>query len=307
LEQIKTLEGLAGFPSGAFIPTVAVAAGQDEDTILAVHRAVSKKFVKAVLVGDEEVIKRIVHERELDPDDLPIEHCKTPAEAATKAVSLVRSGEADILMKGLVRSDDYLKAILNKNTGLLDKGELLSHMAVVGIPQYPRLLLITDAAIIPLPSLEQKLKMISYAVQVAAAMGVENPKVALVSASEAVSPKVASSVETAVLATMGHRKQIPHAIVDGPLALDVALSPEHCTKKGLESEICGDADVLLFPNIESANTFYKCCTIFAGAKMAGVVMGTRSPVVLTSRADTEDSKFYSIALAARMAIKQREA
>jgi len=202
-----------------------------------------------------------------------------------------------------VKTSTYMKAILDKEKGLLLKGGLLSHIALMEIPAYTKLLIISAAAIIPMPGLDQKLKILEYAIEVAHAIGNKLPKAALISATETVSFKVQSSVDAAVITAMARRKQLEGAIVDGPLALDVSLSKEHCVIKGLESPINGEADILIFPNIETANTFYKCATLLAHGKTASIVVGTTAPVVLTSRADEEDSKFYSIVLAARMAVK----
>ena len=303
MKPILKLQDLLDVVKGEATPTIAVAAGQDPDTILAINRAVKENVVKAIMVGNKEAIVRVANEKGVEQIDFEIVSVSDPEHAVLEAVQLVREKKADMLMKGLVKTSTYMKAILDKEKGLLLKGGLLSHIALMEIPAYTKLLIISDAAIIPMPGLDQKLKILEYAIEVAHAIGNKLPKAALISATETVSFKVQSSVDAAVITAMARRKQLEGAIVDGPLALDVSLSKEHCVIKGLESPINGEADILIFPNIETANTFYKCSTLLAHGKTASIVVGTTAPVVLTSRADEEDSKFYSIVLAARMAVK----
>ena len=217
------------------------------------------------------------------------------------AVKFVREGQADMVMKGVVKTATFMKAVLDKHTGLLPQDGLLSHVALMEVPTYPKLIILSDAAIIPEPNLDEKIKILQYAIEVAQALGIEIPKTALVSATETISFSMQSSVDAAVITAMTQRKQITGAIVDGPLALDVCLSKEHVRIKGLDSPIDGEADVLIFPNIETANTFYKCVTVLARGTAASMVVGTKAPVVLTSRADSDDTKFFSIVLAARLA------
>lgn len=303
MKPILKLQDLLDVVKGEATPTIAVAAGQDPDTILAINRAVKENVVKAIMVGNKEAIVRVAEESGVEHTSFEIVSVSDPEHAVLEAVQLVREKKADMLMKGLVKTSTYMKAVLDKDKGLLPKGGLLSHIALMEIPAYTKLLIISDAAIIPMPGLDQKLKILEYAIEVAHAIGNKLPKAALISATETVSFKVQSSVDAAVITAMARRKQLEGAIVDGPLALDVSLSKEHCVIKGLESPINGEADILIFPNIETANTFYKCSTLLAHGKTASIVVGTTAPVVLTSRADEEDSKFYSIVLAARMAVK----
>ena len=303
MKPILKLQDLLDVVKGEATPTIAVAAGQDPDTILAINRAVKENVVKAIMVGNKEAIVRVAEESGVEHTSFEIVSVSDPEHAALEAVRLVKEKKADLLMKGLVKTSTYMKAVLDKDKGLLPKGGLLSHIALMEIPAYTKLLIISDAAIIPMPDLDQKLKILEYAIEVAHAIGNKLPKAALISATETVSFKVQSSVDAAVITAMARRKQLEGAIVDGPLALDVSLSKEHCVIKGLESPINGEADILIFPNIETANTFYKCATLLAHGKTASIVVGTTAPVVLTSRADEEDSKFYSIVLAARMAVK----
>lgn len=304
MKPVLKLQDLLTAVKGETTRNVAVAAGHDPDTILAIARAVEEDVIKAILVGNEKEILRVAKDKKVNPSLFDIMNAEDDISATTKSVLLVREKKADMLMKGSVNTSTYMKAILDKDRGLLPQGKLLSHVAVMEIPTYPKLLLVSDAAIIPTPDLDQKIQILNYAVEVANALGNKMPKVALVSATETISFKVQSSVDAAVITAMSQRKQIRGAIIDGPLGLDVSLSPEHCLIKGLESPIHGQADILIFPNIETANTFYKSTTLLAKATVASIVVGTTAPVILTSRADEDDSKFYSIVLAARLAAKR---
>lgn len=304
MKPILKLQDLLTAVKGEPTRKVAVAAGQDPDTILAIARAVEEDVIKAILVGNEKEILRVAKDKKVNPSLFDIMHADDDSSATTESVLLVREKKADMLMKGSVNTSTYMKAILDKDTGLLPQGKLLSHVAVMEIPTYPKLLLVSDAAIIPTPDLDQKIQILNYAIEVANALGNQMPKVALVSANENISFKVQSSMDAAVITAMSQRKQIRGAIIDGPLALDVSLSPEHCVIKELESPIHGEADILIFPNIETANTFYKSTTLLAKGTAASIVVGTTAPVILTSRTDEDDSKFFSIVLAARLAAKR---
>jgi phosphate butyryltransferase len=228
-------------------------------------------------------------------------HAATDTEAAAKAVALVRGGEGDLLMKGLLSTDKYMRAILNKEQGLLEPGAILSHVTVMEHPGHPKLLLAGDVAVIPEPDLREKLAILGYLAQTARALGIELPKVAVLAASEQVQPKLRASVEAALLAKMADRGQIQGALVDGPLALDAAIDPESARIKGLTGPVAGDADCLLFPFLEAGNTFYKAGTKLGGAEVAAVVAGARVPCVLSSRGDSPRTKLSSIALAALLA------
>jgi len=220
--------------------------------------------------------------------------------AGRRARDMVREGEADVLMKGLIPTSDYMKLILDKEQGLLPPGNVLTHLSVWELPALDRLLFGSDVAIIPLPDVETKKKILRYCVDAAHDFGLETPKAALIAASEKVSPKMPATQEAAAIAADA-ADDFPDAIVHGPLALDVALSPEACRIKGLETPVGGEADIVVFPNIETGNVFYKSSTLLSGATLAAVVVGTMAPCVLTSRADSETSKFLSIALGCRLA------
>jgi phosphate butyryltransferase len=206
-------------------------------------------------------------------------------------------------MKGLVSSDKYMRAILNKEHGLMPKPDaVLSHVTVIENPNYHKLMFVSDVAVIPVPDFKQKVMMTHYLITAAHTLGIENPKVAIIAATEQVMASMPACVDAAMIAKMADRGQIKGAIIDGPLALDVAIDKESCEIKKLKSEVGGDADCLLFPNIESGNVFFKTNTKLAGAELGGVVFGAKVPCVLTSRGDSEKTKLYSIALAAMLAV-----
>ena len=302
MKRIKKLDDLLEILKNAYTPAVAVAAAQDKDTIIALDRTVKENIVSANLVGDEDKINTIFKENNIDKNLFTITSEKDEKEATLKAVSLVKEKKADILMRGLGDTETYLKSILNRKNGLIPSGGFLSHVAIMDIPFYPKLLMISDAAIIPNPSFDEKIKILQYTIDIAQALGNPIPKIALVSATETISFKVQSSVDAAVITAMAQRRQIKGAVIDGPLALDVSISPEKCKIKELDSPINGEADVLLFPNFETANTFYKSMTLLARGTAASILVGSENPIVLTSRADSIDSKFYSILLAAHLAV-----
>jgi phosphate butyryltransferase len=281
--------------------TLAVACGEDPHTIEAVGKGVQEGIVKATLVGKRSKIEEVSKEHSLDPGAFEIMDESDEEKALRLAVRLVKQGERDFLMKGLVDTSKYMRAILDKENGLLPPGQTLSHVTVVEFPLHSKVLIVSDVAVIPKPDLSQKIAMTNYCIQVAHAFGIEKPKVAIIAAVEKVNPKMDETIHAAILSKMADRGQIKGAIVDGPLALDVAVCKECCEIKGLKSPVDGDADVLVFPNIETANVFFKTCTQLARGEIAGVVAGTEVPCILTSRADSEASKFYSIALGALLA------
>lgn len=302
MDPIHRLEDLVKAVKGGPRMTMAVAAGEDPATIHAIARGVTQGIIKVVLIGAQDKVEILIQSYSSELATMvEVQNAQNEAECAEMAVRLVHDGKADILMKGLMGTATFMKAILDKEKGLVTKEGLLTHVAVMEISTYPKLILVSDAAIIPNPNLDEKVQILKYNIQVAHALGIQNPRAALVSAVEKISFKLQSSVDAAVIKAMAERKQIIGAIVDGPLALDVALSKKHCEIKGLETPINGEADILLFPNIETANTFYKSVTLFANGNTASVVVGAKAPAVLTSRADDDDSKFYSILLAARLA------
>lgn len=273
--------------------------GVDDHTISAVYMAVEAGIVEGILVGDEEMIKKVCAENNYDMSKLTVVNNNNELKSISQAVDMVNAGEADILMKGLCSTDKYMRGILNKEKGLLPPKAVLSHVCVVQNPGYHKLLVISDIAVIPAPDLKQKQAMIGYVANTARALGVEKPKVAMITATEQMLPGMPACVEAAMLAKMSERGQIAGCVVDGPLALDVALCKEAAEIKKLKSEVAGDADCCVFPSIEAANVFYKLAGHFCpGVKMAAMVAGAKAPCVLSSRADSTETKLNSIALAA---------
>ena len=272
----------------------------DSHTIAAVSAAIDRGIVEATLVGDIETIKKVCAEEGIDPNKFELVQEANDNKAGALAVKLINEGKGDILMKGLLSTDKYMRAILNKETGLMPgkKNDMLTHMAVFEIPRYHKLLVCSDVAIVPAPDMKQKQQILSYLISTAKNLEIEKPKVALIAATEQVSTGMPACVEAAIISKMGDRGQIKGAVLDGPLALDVAIDAESAKTKKVGGEVAGNADCLLFPNIESGNVFYKCCTKFGGAELACMVVGAKVPCILTSRGDSAKTKLYSIALAA---------
>ena len=295
--MITTLDQIVERVKGKATKRLAVAVAEDPHTIEAVGRAVKEKLVHATLTGDEKAIKKVADEAKVDPKIFEILHEPDKAKALSLAIAKVRAGEADFLMKGLLDSSLYIRGIIDKEKGLLPPGKLLSHVTVIQAPAWKKLIVCGDVAVIPAPDLEAKIAILNYAIAVAHKLEIEKPKAVLLSAVEKVNPKMPSTTESAIIAKMADRGQIKGAIVDGPLALDVAFSEESARIKGLVSPVAGDADILVFPSIEAGNIFFKACTYLANAELGAVVVGATCPCVLTSRGDSEDTKFYSIALA----------
>ncbi len=275
---------------------IAVAAAQDDAVLSAVEDARARGLVEATLIGDKSAIERVAAAERIDLSPYEIVHEAEPAKAAASAVAHVREGEAALVMKGLLDTSVVLRAVLNKETGL-NAGRLVSHIGVIESPHYHKLFVITDSAINIAPTLAEKIDIIRNAVDVSRALGVELPKVALLAAVEKVNPdKMPCTAEAAILTQMNRRGQIPLCIIDGPLALDNAVSAEAARIKKIESPVAGDADVLVSPDIEAGNVLYKALLDLGGAKGAGLVVGAKAPIVLTSRADTAETKLASIAL-----------
>lgn len=278
-----------------------VAYANDSHSIEAVNKAVEMGIVEATLCGDENEIKKVCAEHGFDISHFTIIHEPIDTVAAARAVEMVRNKEVDFIMKGLVSTDKYMRAILNKERGLLPPKATLSHVAVMECPNYHKLLIASDAAIIPAPDMDQKLAIVRYVTQTANALGIKRPKVAMISATEQVLPKVPSTTEAAIIAKMGERGQLGNIDIDGPLALDVAIDKEAAEIKKINSPVAGDADCLVFPNIEAGNVFYKTNTKLANARQGAILVGATAPSVLSSRGDSVDAKLNSIALAALFA------
>jgi len=295
--MITTLNQIVERVKGKPIKRLAVAVAEDPHTIEAVGRAVKEKLVKAVLTGDKGAIQKVADGAKVDTGLFEIVHEPDKAKALASAIGKVRAGEADFLMKGLLDSSLYIRGIIDKEKGLLPPGKLLSHVTVIQFPTWKKLVICGDVAVIPAPDLEAKIAILNYAIDVAHRLEIEKPKAVLLSAVEKVNPKMPSTTESAIIAKMADRGQIKGAIVDGPLALDVAFSEESARIKGIVSPVAGDADILVFPSIEAGNIFFKASTYLAQGELGAVVTGATCPCVLTSRGDSEDTKYYSIALA----------
>ena len=263
----------------------------DEHTIEAAAKAVDLGIVTVTLTGDADIIEQVCKDNDIDIEKFTIVDIKDELKAVAEAVRMVHDGEGDLLMKGLCSTDKFLRAILNKETGLLPPKGLLSHVGVIENPLYHKLIFITDMAVIPQPDFRQKVKLAGFVTSVARSFGI-----AFVAASEQMLDSMPACIEAAMLAKMCDRGQIKGCIGDGPLALDVAIDKESVEIKKLVSPVAGDADCLLFPNIESANVFWKTNSkLSEGVRQAGMLVGTKVPCVLASRADTVDTKLNSIA------------
>ncbi|GAB4326613.1 MAG: phosphate butyryltransferase [Bacteroidales bacterium] len=276
---------------------IAVAAAGDWDVLEALKNADSMGIMEPILVGDQERIEKICKDIDYDISKYQIIHIEDRFESSLKASSLVRMGEAEILMKGLVSTGQLMKAALDKEHGLR-KGAILSHVALFESPYYHKLLGITDAAMNVAPTFEDKIALINNAIEVFHKLGEPNPKVAVVGAVETVNQRMESTMHAATLSMMNKRQQIKGCTIDGPLALDNAVSKKAAMVKNIESEVAGNADIVVAPDINGANFLYKSLNFLGGASCAAVIMGAKAPIVLTSRADSEKNKFLSISLAA---------
>lgn len=280
---------------------IAVAWAQDSNTVGAIARAVDDGFADAIMLGKEKEILRVCKSLSIDPGKFKITETPDEKRASEEAVLLARKGEADIVMKGLVGTDKFLKAVMDKENGIMLPGAVLSYVCAIEIPAYHKLLFITDPAVIPFPDLDQKVAMAEYAIEMAARFGVEKPKTALIGASEKMSRHFENSVHYAIMCKMAERGQIKNCIMDGPLDIFLACDKESVSVKGVDTPINGDADILLFPTLESCNPFYKGLMLFAKGELAGLIRGTSCPVVVMSRSESERSKYYCIALSCLMA------
>jgi phosphate butyryltransferase len=280
---------------------IAVANAVDSHTLEAVLMAVEKGIVEAFLIGDVASIESpLLFEHNPSPF-IHIIDVPDVLEATLEAVRMVKCGEADILMKGLVNTDVLLRAILDKDKGLLPPGNVLTYNAAIEIPKYHKLLFFSDPAVIPSPNLMQRTEMIKYAISTAYKYGIEKPKVALIHATEVVNPKINYMQDYMDIMEQWRKGEFGNVIIDGPLDIFLALDTERGLIKNVPSPVLGDADILIFPNFESANCFYKGVSLFGDAEMGGLLQGTEKPVVLTSRSESVHSKFYSIAMACILA------
>jgi phosphate butyryltransferase len=278
-------------------PMVAVVCPYDEGSYDAVAMALAEGFIRAVLIGEKEKIDQTGVAAKF-PDLVEVINAADALEAAAIGVRLAREGKVDILMKGLIGTDQLLHAILNKETGILPKGQLLTHVTVSEVPGMDRLLFYSDVAVIPYPTLEQREAIIRMDLEVVRKFGIERPKVALIHFTEKVNPKFPNSVDYQTIVGRAEAGEYGNMVAAGPMDVKTAVDLHSAQVKGITSEVCGQADLLIFPNIESGNTFYKTISYFAKAEMAGMLLGPTVPVVLPSRSDSAESKFNSLALSA---------
>jgi phosphate butyryltransferase len=292
LEQI--LEAVKSRPRKRLIAAFA----NDAHTIQAIYNAIELGIVEGTLVGDTTEIERVCKIEGLDAGKFTIIYQTNELKAVAQAVELINKGEGNLIMKGMLSTDKYMRAILNKDTGLMNPGSILSHVSVFENPFYKKLMICGDVAIIPLPDLKQKIAIANYLIDTAHALGISIPKLAMIAASELVLMSMPACVDAAIIAKMAERGQIKGALIDGPLSLDVAIDKNAAEIKGISSPVAGDADCFVFPNIETGNIFYKTNTKLCGAEVGAFVAGARVPAILSSRGDTTLTKMYSIALSA---------
>jgi len=283
--------------AGSRTSKLVLSAANDLHALEAVVAASEKDLIEPILVGDKNSILNIGQAHQIMLDGIEILDETNTGLAIEKSIRLVKEGSADILMKGKSSTSALLKGILNKETGMRS-GKLLSHFALFEIPTYHKLLALTDVAININPDLKDKASIVENAVTYMNRLGWENPKVAVIAAVELINSAMDATLDAAALSMMSQRGQIKNCIIDGPLALDGAINPESAKHKGIKSEVAGDADLLVFPQIESGNVMYKTLAFLSGASVASVVLGAAGPVVLTSRSDSDESKLNSIILAA---------
>lgn len=277
---------------------LSVAAAHDEEVLLAVKDACEMDIIKAILIGEEDKIRKIASEINFNLDNVEVIDESDLKLCAEKAVKLVSSGKADYVMKGLLDTSIILKEVLNKEYGLRTDS-LLSHVMIYEVPSYHKLLILTDGGMNIDPDVSQKKKIADNAIKAAKSLGIDTVKVACLAAKEKVNPKMQATLDADELKSMCKDGMFGKGVVvEGPIAFDLAVSEEACKIKGYESEVGGDADILLVPTIETGNGIGKALTYMANAKSAGIIMGAKAPVVLVSRADTHESKLYSIAYGA---------
>jgi len=298
--MIKTFEQMLAQAKKGPRRRVAVAAAEDAEVLSALSVAQAEGLANACLVGDAEMIRAIALETGINVESMEIVDVPDKIKAAKAAVSMVRDGKAHMLMKGLIGTADILRAVLDKDTGLRT-GRVLSHVAVLEVPTYHKLFLMTDGGQNIAPDLAQKVDILQNAVDVARAIGIETPKVAALAAVEVVNPKMPATVDAEQLQMMAERGEIKNCLVHGPLALDGAISLEAALHKGIKSKVAGDADILFVPTIEVGNVLYKTLVYLARARVAGLIVGATAPIVLTSRSDSPEAKLLSIACASVVA------
>lgn len=295
--DIRNFDDLLGQVKQQPKKRLVVVNGIDEITLEALNEAVEMGLVAPVLTGDQDGIEKACKELNMDIRKYRIIHTSSDREAAEKAVELIHNGEADLIMKGMVSTDKFMKVLLKKEYELVPPKGILSHVALMVNSHYHKLLIFSDAGVIPYPDLHQKILMTRYLIRTARSLGIEKPKVALIAPTEQIIISIQSCMDGATIAKMAEHGQITGGDVDGPMALDVAINRESALIKGFTSPVAGDADCLLFPNIDAANVFYKTNSKLCHAQMAGIIAGAKVPAVVSSRGDSEKTKLNSIAMA----------
>lgn len=303
-ERIKTFDQILERIHDHPIKRVAIACGDMLSVLEAASMAEDARVADAILVGDQARTEAIAAQAGVDISQAELVDVADADEAAVEAVKLVSSGQADIVMKGHIHTDDFLRAILMRDGGLRT-GQLLSHAFLMEATHLDRLLVVTDAAMNIAPDFSQKARIARNAIDMAVLLGMESPKVAVLAAVELVNPKMTATQDAAILSLMSHRGQFERGVVEGPFALDNAVSERAARVKGIDNPVAGKADILLVPDIEAGNILVKSFVYLARGRVAGVVLGAAAPVVLTSRADTGESKFLSIATAVYLANMER--
>ncbi len=276
--------------------TVAIAAAADREVLIAAEEVQRKGIAHCHLVGDESAIHALAEQEGLHLAGMTITHQPDPLLAAQEAVALARDGRADVISKGQLKTAELLGTVLDRRYGIRT-GRLLTHVGIFEIPGMERLIYISDSGVVVTPTIYQKLRIIQNTVRVARLFGVEKPKVAILAASETVHPKIPSSIDALALSRMATQGWVDNAVVDGPLSLDAAISPEAARIKGLSGEVTGHADILIVPSVEAGNTMAKSILYFAKGRMAGLVVGAKVPIIINSRADEHITRVLSIAMA----------
>ena len=293
---IKNLSGLVEIARRKSIYKLVVAAAEDEHVFKAAIKAKNENIIAPVFIGNKERIIKLADKLKINTSELEIINNMEPAGSCNEAFQLISEGKADIIMKGLVSSSTFLKALLNKKFGLVENS-ILSHLAIFETPFYHKIIGVTDAAINIAPNLKEKAEIIKNAVNAYNKLGVNTPRIGVLAAIEKVNPKMKATVHASKLKAMNKTRQLKNCIIDGPLALDNAVSQVAAKHKGIDSDVAGDVDILVTPDINSGNILYKSLNFLGGAVSAALVLGASVPVILTSRADSDQSKFMSIVFA----------
>ena len=302
MEVITSLDQMVKHLCGIGVnKRIAVAVAEDENTIGALIEAKEMGFATPILIGNKSKIIDVLAGANAKAGDFKIVDVPDHANAAKEAVRMVRMEEADVLMKGLIGTDKFLKAVLDKEKGLLPPKAVMSYVCALELPKYDKLLFVSDTAVLPYPDLKQKIAMVNYTIQMTKKFGIDNPKIALIGASEKVNESFHYSTDYTQICKMVDRGQIPNCTIDGPLDIFLACDKESVKIKGVPTPINGEADALIFPSLESANSFYKGLMLFGGGELAGLIQGTIKPVVVMSRSESQKSKFYCVALSCLMA------